>query len=155
MDFVLYDSRNESGTTKTFAQRLGKALGVKVLHIKEYEKLDSAGKYVLCTYTIGLGEVPKTTEDFLENYSENMLSVISNGSSNFISLGLYGRAGNLIAEKYGVNCIKKIDLGGTLEDVEYCAKRINILYGREQIVHEYKELSTYTNGIFKFKRLHI
>lgn len=118
----------------------------------------SSGKdyeYILCTYTAGYGEVPESTVEFLKGNHKGMVGVIANGSSNFKSLGLFGKSGDRISEKYGVECVRKLDMGGTVDDVKDVAKRChNLLKLETEVKYEAVDsISSYTNGKFQLKAL--
>lgn len=148
---IIYDSRNETGTTKSYATKLAKLFNVPCYNVNDNELLDD--KYILCTYTDGLGEVPKTTEEFLQQHSHNIIGVVGNGSSNFKTMGLFAKVGDIISSKYNVELLKKLDMGGTNSDVIQVAKRLKYKYSIEEELDLglIKEKSTYSNGKFEFK----
>lgn len=151
---IVYDTRAGSGTTKHFAKRLAKVLGMPVVNVKSVEgKIGS--EYILCTYTAGRGEVPLETQEFLKDNHENMVGVVANGSSNFRQFGLFCAAGDRIADTYGVEQIKKLDMGGTPGDIIYVAKRVNWLMGLDKVVEEgsIKPRSTFINGKFNLQSI--
>lgn len=154
---ILYQSRSNSGTTRGFAEKLGRSLGLRVYNLMDIDTVDK--EYILCTFTDGVGEVPRGTKKFLsrEGNAEKMIGVIANGSSNFKSTGLYGLAGDRISNKYGVELIKKLDMGGGIEDVYEVAQRINYKHklGIKLDKKSFKPGSTFKNGRFNFKQRNI
>lgn len=153
-NMIVYDSRQKTGTTQNFAEKLGNVLGLKVISVQQVMKSkEFKANYILCTYTAGVGEVPKTTQEFLQQHSEGIKGVIANGSSNFISRGLYGLAGDRISQEYNCELLRKIDLGGNVGDIEevapYCAMKLGI----DHQTLDYsilKKISQYTEGRFTF-----
>lgn len=82
-------------------------------------------KCILVTRNEGMGSIPYTTEDFLEEHHDKVLAVVSNGSK------LYGEyfalSGEKIQEQYGIPAILKIEEEGTEEDVEFVKQYIKDL----------------------------
>lgn len=153
IQYILYDTRNVSGTTKSFAEKLGNALNIPVYSVIEMPVVQ--GKYIICTYTDGLGEVPTTTETFLGNETnqKNIIGVVGNGSSNFKTMGLFAKVGEIISERFNVELLKKLDMGGTMSDVLTVAKRLNYKYKMniQFNPNDFVTQSTYKEGKFSFK----
>lgn len=155
MVIVVYDTRRKSGTTKNFAERLGRALNLEVKNVKDV-KSHFEGDIILCTYTAGVGEVPLETRKFLNIHGKKVKAVISNGSSNFKERGLFALAGNRIANEFGCELVRKLDMGGSLKDVEIVAKRCDVILSLNTINLQslkQEEKSTYINGVFNFKTI--
>ncbi|MGL5021504.1 MAG: class Ib ribonucleoside-diphosphate reductase assembly flavoprotein NrdI [Mycoplasmatales bacterium] len=73
-------------------------------------------KYILITYTINFGEVPKEVEHFINNNNKNLIGVIGSGNRNW---GInYCRAAYIIAEQYNVDVLQTFELSGTIHEVE-------------------------------------
>jgi protein involved in ribonucleotide reduction len=105
-----------------FTSRTGNVRNVvKQLHLLNIElkpNLVINQPYLLFTYTDGLGNTPKSVEEFLEiiNNQINIKGVIASGNTNF---GLnFCKAADLISEKYSIPVVRKIDLRGSTEDLE-------------------------------------
>lgn len=117
---VVYDTLTKN--CERFSNKLPKNK-FDTCHIKEY---DGFSNFILITYTINFGKIPKTTEDFLSKYSDKMLGICSSGNKNW---GAYfGIAGNKISTKYGVPLISKFELQGTNLDVDNFLRRVEELY---------------------------
>lgn len=71
--------------------------------------------YVLITYTDGYGDVPMEVESFLESNGEKITGVIVSGDQGYGEA--YCKAGDVIAEKYNVPCLYKVENAGTDEDI--------------------------------------
>ena len=73
----------------------------------------------LVTFTTNFGEIPDTTEKFLENENNRkyIKSVSSSGNMNWGTL--FGKAADNIEEKYGIPVLMKFELSGTHIQVEY------------------------------------
>lgn len=151
---IVYDTREETGTTKNFAKQVAKLLKVKAINVQDVPD-DCTEEYILCTYTAGLGEVPKNTVEFLDKHHERMVAVVANGSSNFNKLGLFAKSGDRISNKYVVELLRKLDMGGTSEDIKYVARRSALLMGitLDDGVERVKPMSTFVNGQFTLQRI--
>jgi protein involved in ribonucleotide reduction len=111
---IVYDTL--TGNTERFVKKLPKQF--KVYHINDY---DGTSEFIMVTYTTGFGMVPKTTEKFLEIHGNKMLGVSSGGNKNWGLVergGTYGKAADLISQKYSVPIISKFELQGTDIDIE-------------------------------------
>lgn len=78
--------------------------------------------FILVTYTIGFGEVPPGVTDFLFDYGDLLRGVAVSGNRNWGDN--YGRAGDIIAEQYGVPLLLKFELAGTENDVKTFVKKV-------------------------------
>jgi protein involved in ribonucleotide reduction len=67
------------------------------------------------TPTTGFGQVPRTVDEFLRYNSDDLRGVAVSGNANW--KGNYGKAGDLIAEEYGVPLLLRFELSGTDADV--------------------------------------
>jgi protein involved in ribonucleotide reduction len=72
--------------------------------------------FILVTYTIGFGQVPKSTAEFLEKNHDYLLGVASSGNRNWADN--FAKSADLISEKYNVPNLLKFELGGTESDVK-------------------------------------
>lgn len=152
MEMIIYDSRANTGTTKHFAKQLARMFGVQAISVQEVNDYNVNVKaYVLCTYTIDYGAVPEATQTFLKKHSAEMIAVVANGSSNFRTMGLFGRAGDKISSQYDVEMIGRLDMGGSKEDLLKIAQRLEVMTGQDMKIHDVKHVrpqSTFINGRF-------
>ncbi|MEH7521714.1 class Ib ribonucleoside-diphosphate reductase assembly flavoprotein NrdI [Bacillus sp. JJ1503] len=79
-------------------------------------------RFILVTYTIGLGEVPAVVADFLKENGELLAGVAVSGNRNWGDY--YGRAGDIIAKEYGVPLMLKFELAGTQDDVNKFKEKV-------------------------------
>lgn len=85
--------------------------------------------YILITSTINFGDVPQKVKDFL-SYSDNshyIKGVISSGNKNWGPN--FGRAGDIISEKYNIPLLMKFEMRGNKESID----RFNNIMRREMI----------------------
>lgn len=105
---VVYDSL--TGNMKRLAYELAERASVDVLPVTEVPK----GRYLLLTYTFGSGEVPQSTQRFLQAHAGGLCGVVSSGSFHWGHR--FARAADLISVQYGVPVVAKLNKGGTLEE---------------------------------------
>ncbi len=72
---------------------------------------------ILCTYTAGLGEVPKEVEQFCQNHKSKVKYVLASGNQNFGDY--FALSGDLIADKYNAKLLYKFELSGTKQDIDH------------------------------------
>ncbi len=77
---------------------------------------DVSEDYILITYTDGAGEVPYEVDMFLANNSAHLKGVIASGDMAYGEEN-YCKAGDVIAETYGVPVLLKIENAGSPEDI--------------------------------------
>ena len=114
--FVYYDSK--TGNVQRFIDKIKKERPewsfVKIS--RDMEILENGH---LVTFTTNFGEIPDTTEKFLEN-ENNRKYIKSVSSSRNMNWGtLFGKAADNIEEKYGIPVLMKFELSGTHVQVEY------------------------------------
>lgn len=156
MEMIIYDSRANSGTTKHFAKQLGQLFQIPVLSVTDVTTYTPIKPYVLCTHTMGWGEVPENTQSFLAIHADKMIGVVANGSSNFRAMGYFARAGDKISAQYEVELLGRLDMGGTREDLHQIAARLEVLTGktiRNSFIEQVRPHSEFINGRFILKPL--
>ncbi len=78
--------------------------------------------FILITYTTGFGEVPKTTEMFLEKNAHLLLGVAASG--NRVWGDNFARSAEKISKQYQVPILCKFELSGTAKDVELFTREV-------------------------------
>ncbi|WP_288481902.1 class Ib ribonucleoside-diphosphate reductase assembly flavoprotein NrdI [uncultured Deinococcus sp.] len=108
-----------TGNVRRFVGGVQAALPDCALDAQPVQAAQPTEDFVLFTYTFGTGQVPATTARFLEQHGGRLRGVVSSGSFHWGDN--FGRAGDLIAARYGVPLIAKINKGGTAQDRETVA----------------------------------
>ena len=127
---IIYFS-NYSGNTKRFVDKL--TASATRIPINSEEILVSK-EYVLFVPTYGGGNdshtVPKQVKKFLKNEKNSNLlrGVVGFGNTNFGEH--YCKAAEIISKKFEVPLIAKVEIFGTVEDVEKVKNRLELLYGQ-------------------------
>ncbi|MGN1386443.1 MAG: class Ib ribonucleoside-diphosphate reductase assembly flavoprotein NrdI [Bacillus sp. (in: firmicutes)] len=105
---VIYDSL--TGNVQRFMNKIG-ARSVRLT-----EGMTVKEPYILVTYTVGFGEVPESTANFLKRNYSYLKGVASSGNRNWGAN--FGKAGELISNQFRVPLLLKFELSGTKRDVE-------------------------------------
>lgn len=106
---IVYDSRTG----------LGKAFAEKLPYPSQPVSEPVWESCILVTRNTGLGQIPKSTESFLRQYSKLVTGVVINGSKRFGRF--YCAAGPKIQSRYGLAVIRNIQGEGTREDARFVA----------------------------------
>jgi protein involved in ribonucleotide reduction len=116
---VVYDSL--TGNVERFVNRLGMNI------CKIIPDLIINEPFALVTYTIGFGNVPKSTIEFLERNYAYLRAVASSGNKNW---GVnYAKAADVITNKYNVPVLLKFELSGTANDEKLFIERLRHIEG--------------------------
>ena len=119
--FVYYDSK--TGNVQRFIDKIKKEKP-EWSFVKISGDMEISENGHLVTFTTNFGEIPDTTEKFLENENNRkcIKSVSSSGNMNWGTL--FGKAADNIEEKYGIPVLMKFELSGTHVQVEYFINNI-------------------------------
>ena len=114
--FVYYDSK--TGNVQRFIDKIKKERP-EWSFVKISGDMEISENGHLVTFTTNFGEIPDTTEKFLENENNRkcIKSISSSGNMNWGTL--FGKAADNIEEKYGIPVLMKFELSGTHVQVEY------------------------------------
>lgn len=110
---LIYDSL--TGNVRRFAQAVAQDIGeIDVLDARQQAPRH---EFLLLTYTFGTGEVPASTQQFLQAHGHLLRGVVSSGSYHWGHN--FARAADLIAAEYRVPVVAKLNKGGTAADREW------------------------------------
>ena len=113
--YIYYDSK--TGNVQRFVKKMERQRpDWHFIKIDSNMKIENEGHFL--TFTTKIGEVPETTDKFLENGNNSKLikSVSSSGNRNW---GVFfAVAADKIQEKYGIPVLMKFELSGTNTEVE-------------------------------------
>ena len=114
--FVYYDSK--TGNVQRFIDKIKKERP-EWSFVKISGDMEILENGHLVTFTTNFGEIPDTTEKFLENENNRkyIASVCSSGNMNWGTL--FGKAADKIEETYSIPVLMKFELSGTHVQVEY------------------------------------
>jgi len=119
--FVYYDSK--TGNVQRFIDKIKKERP-EWSFVKISGDMEISENGHLVTFTTNFGEIPDTTEKFLENENNRkyIKSVSSSGNMNWGTL--FGKAADKIEQTYGIPVLMKFELSGTHVQVEYFINNI-------------------------------
>lgn len=124
---IVYASR--TGNVRHIVSKLG----LPAMEIQP--AMQVAEPFILFTYTDGIGSVPQIVEHFMTRNSSLCRGVIVSGNTNFGQHN-FARAGDLIAQKYNVPLVRKIDLRGSTLDYTYIQSFYTQFFTEGCIDHE-------------------
>lgn len=94
--------------------RFAQKLEMPIVKISEYQETDS--KILLLTRTYGFGEIPVSTQEFLDKFHQKVVGVAVSGNRNWGTN--YGAAGDKIQDIYGIELVLKYEGSGLDVDVK-------------------------------------
>ncbi|WP_294083936.1 class Ib ribonucleoside-diphosphate reductase assembly flavoprotein NrdI [Proteiniphilum sp. UBA5384] len=116
---IYYDSR--TGNVERFVR--------KIAAKTEWQCLKITGQLValkpghLITYTTKIGQVPESTERFMQTNHSSILSVSSSGNMNWGAN--FGLAADKISAKYDIPVLLKFELSGLEREVNSFIEKVN------------------------------
>lgn len=114
---IVFDSK--TGNVRRFVNKLGMP-EAEVIEVDSGLKVSEP--FILLTYTTGMGQVPKTTLDFLKTNHINLRAVAASGNRNWGQS--FALCANKISNMYGVPILHKFEMSGMPEDVEIVRERV-------------------------------
>ncbi|PFP65175.1 class Ib ribonucleoside-diphosphate reductase assembly flavoprotein NrdI [Bacillus cereus] len=117
MHMIVFDSK--TGNVKRFIKKLG------IPAVQITPDLVMEQPFILITYTSGFGQVPETTQSFLQANNSFLQGVASSGNRNWGEH--FAAAGRIISEQYHVPLIHQFELSGTRKDIQITRERIEEL----------------------------
>ncbi len=118
-EWIYYDSK--TGNVDRFAHKLAEKTGWVVQRIAEDLSISHPGH--LITFTTGIGEVPATTDKFMQQNYQMIKTVSSSGNRNWGCN--FGKAGDQVASRYHLPLLFKFELSGSSQDVQQFINKIN------------------------------
>lgn len=117
---IIFDSK--TGNVRRFVNRLN----LPKEQIKEVSsELSVSEPYVLITYTTGIGQIPKSTLNFLEANHNQLKAVVASGNRNWGQN--FAISADKISDKYGIPILYKFEMSGMPEDIKTFKERVQEL----------------------------
>jgi protein involved in ribonucleotide reduction len=120
---IVYASK--TGNVERFVQKLG----FRRLRLASGEE-GVAEPCLLLTYTTGFGQAPEEVLRFVEHNRPHIRGVAVSGNRNWGSN--FARAGDVLAERYGLIVVHRFELAGTARDVAIVKEVIGALSRAQQ-----------------------
>lgn len=115
---IVYASK--TGNVERFVQKLG----FRRLRLASGEE-GVAEPCLLLTYTTGFGQAPVEVLRFVEHNRPHIRGVAVSGNRNWGSN--FARAGDVLAERYGLIVVHRFELAGTARDIAIVKEVIGAL----------------------------
>ena len=117
---IVYDSL--TGNVKRFVSKTG----YRAIQIQENLRVEEP--YILVTYTIGFGQIPQTTKEFLNWNSLFLLGVSASGNKNWGKT--FCQSAKTISQEYRVPIVHIFELSGTEDDVVFFKEGVEKLVNK-------------------------
>ena len=121
---LVYDTL--TGNVKRFIDKLDNYDKLKI-----NKNINVSEPYVLVTFTTGFGEVPNTTSDFLKENHKYLKAVAVSGNRNWGDK--FGKAGDIISDKYNIPLLLKFELSGTDKDIDKFKQEVAFIEQNSQL----------------------
>lgn len=124
---IIYDSM--TGNVRRFVEKLLELDVMRHNRVTAQEitpNLQPEEEFVLITYTTGFGQIPKTTQTFLETNRSRLgrcIGVVASGNRNWGDK--FAASGDEIENQYNVDLLWKIELAGTNRDLNTIVEKLN------------------------------
>ncbi|MBW7976837.1 class Ib ribonucleoside-diphosphate reductase assembly flavoprotein NrdI [Bacillus velezensis] len=118
---ITYESK--TGNVKRFAQALQRELNFDIIEITD--DLIVEEEFIHITYTIGFGEVPERTLNFIIKNKNKIKGVAVSG--NRVWGDNYGLAGDKLSAKFHVPLLLKFELSGTKQDLQKINREVQLI----------------------------
>ncbi|WP_345806236.1 class Ib ribonucleoside-diphosphate reductase assembly flavoprotein NrdI [Bacillus subtilis] len=118
---ITYESK--TGNVKRFVKALQQELDIEAIEITDDTIITQ--EFIHITYTIGFGEVPERTLNFIKKYKNKIRGVAVSG--NKVWGDNYGLAGDKLSAKFHIPLLLKFELSGTKQDLEKIVQEVKLI----------------------------
>ncbi|RDY89700.1 class Ib ribonucleoside-diphosphate reductase assembly flavoprotein NrdI [Bacillus amyloliquefaciens] len=118
---MTYESK--TGNVKRFVQAMQRELNFDIIEITD--DLIVEEEFIHITYTIGFGEVPERTLDFIIKNKNKIKGVAVSG--NKVWGDNYGLAGDKLSAIFHVPLLLKFELSGTKQDLQKITQEVQLI----------------------------
>ncbi|QHJ97848.1 class Ib ribonucleoside-diphosphate reductase assembly flavoprotein NrdI [Bacillus subtilis] len=118
---ITYESK--TGNVRRFVKALQQEFDVEAIEITDDTIINQ--EFIHITYTIGFGEVPERTLNFIKENKNKIRGVAVSG--NKVWGGNYGLAGDKLSAKFHIPLLLKFELSGTKQDLEKIIQEVQLI----------------------------
>ncbi|MCY8810579.1 class Ib ribonucleoside-diphosphate reductase assembly flavoprotein NrdI [Bacillus atrophaeus] len=118
---ITYESK--TGNVRRFVKALQQELDVEAIEITDDTIITQ--EFIHITYTIGFGEVPERTLNFINKNKNKIRGVIVSG--NKVWGDNYGLAGDKLSAKFHTPLLLKFELSGTKQDLQKIIQEVQLI----------------------------
>ncbi|MFT4400551.1 class Ib ribonucleoside-diphosphate reductase assembly flavoprotein NrdI [Bacillus sp. SW14] len=118
---ITYESK--TGNVRRFVKALQHKLDIEAIEITDDTIINQ--EFIHITYTIGFGEVPERTLNFINNNKNKIRGVSVSG--NRVWGDNYGLAGDKLSAKFHTPLLLKFELSGTEQDLQKIIQEVQLI----------------------------
>ncbi|MFG3444519.1 class Ib ribonucleoside-diphosphate reductase assembly flavoprotein NrdI [Bacillus velezensis] len=118
---ITYESK--TGNVRRFVKALQQELDIESIEITDDTIITQ--EFIHITYTIGFGEVPERTLNFINNNKNKIRGVAVSG--NKVWGDNYGLAGDKLSAKFHIPLLLKFELSGTKQDLQKIIQEVQLI----------------------------
>lgn len=118
---ITYESK--TGNVRRFVKALQQEFDVEAIEITDDTIINQ--EFIHITYTIGFGEVPERTLNFIKKNKNKIRGVAVSG--NKVWGDNYGLAGDKLSAKFHTPLLLKFELSGTKQDLQKINREVQLI----------------------------
>ncbi|MGJ3548691.1 class Ib ribonucleoside-diphosphate reductase assembly flavoprotein NrdI [Bacillus subtilis] len=118
---ITYESK--TGNVRRFVKALQQEFDVEAIEITDDTIINQ--EFIHITYTIGFGEVPERTLNFIKKNKNKIRGVAVSG--NKVWGDNYGLAGDKLSAKFHIPLLLKFELSGTKQDLQKIIQEVKLI----------------------------
>ncbi len=118
---ITYESK--TGNVRRFIKALQQELDIESIEITDNTIITQ--EFIHITYTIGFGEVPERTLNFIKKNKNKIRGVVVSG--NKVWGDNYGLAGDKLSAKFHIPLLLKFELSGTKQDLQKIIQEVKLI----------------------------
>ncbi|KIL33803.1 MULTISPECIES: class Ib ribonucleoside-diphosphate reductase assembly flavoprotein NrdI [Bacillus subtilis group] len=118
---ITYESK--TGNVRRFVKALQQELDVEAIEVTGDTIVNQ--EFIHITYTIGFGEVPERTLNFINKNKNKIRGVAVSG--NKVWGDNYGLAGDKLSAKFHTPLLLKFELSGTKQDLQKIIQEVQLI----------------------------
>ncbi|MEC5261335.1 class Ib ribonucleoside-diphosphate reductase assembly flavoprotein NrdI [Bacillus amyloliquefaciens] len=118
---ITYESK--TGNVRRFVKALQQEFDVEAIEVTGDTIVNQ--EFIHITYTIGFGEVPERTLNFINNNKNKIRGVAVSG--NKVWGDNYGLAGDKLSAKFHTPLLLKFELSGTKQDLQKIIQEVQLI----------------------------
>ncbi|WP_350253693.1 class Ib ribonucleoside-diphosphate reductase assembly flavoprotein NrdI [Bacillus halotolerans] len=118
---ITYESK--TGNVRRFVKALQHKLDIEAIEITDDTIINQ--EFIHITYTIGFGEVPERTLNFIKKNKNKIRGVAVSG--NKVWGDNYGLAGDKLSAKFHTPLLLKFELSGTKQDLQKIIQEVQLI----------------------------
>lgn len=118
---ITYESK--TGNVRRFVKALQHKLDIEAIEITDDTIINQ--EFIHITYTIGFGEIPERTLNFINKNKNKIRGVAVSG--NKVWGDNYGLAGDKLSAKFHTPLLLKFELSGTKQDLQKIIQEVQLI----------------------------